>query len=64
MTVRILRPFAGYKAGQVFDWGDGAARIYIARGLAEEVSDRRVETATFEKRTEKAVLPPVKRGGK
>ena len=64
MRVRIVRPFAGYKEGQEFEWGDGAARIYVARGLVEEVVDRRTETATVEKRMERAALPPVRRSGK
>lgn len=64
MRIRIVKPFAGYKEGQEFEWGDGAARIYVARGLVEEVSERRVETATVEKRMERAALPPVRRSGK
>jgi hypothetical protein len=64
MKIRIVKPFAGYKAGQEFEWGDGAARIYVARGLVEEVFERAVETATVEKRAERAALPPVRRSGK
>lgn len=61
MKIRVLKPFAGYRAGQEFDWGDGAARIYIARGLVEEVDSRAVETATVERRSEQAVMPAVRR---
>ena len=64
MRIRIVKPFAGYKEGQEFEWGDGMARIYVARGLVAEASERRVETATVEKRTERAALPPVRRSGK
>lgn len=61
MRVRIVKPFAGYKEGQEFEWGDGAARIYVARGLVEEVVDRQTETATVERRSEQAVMPPTRR---
>lgn len=61
MRVRIVKPFAGYKEGQEFEWGDGAARIYVARGLVEEVFDRQTETATVERRSEQAVMPPTRR---
>lgn len=61
MKIRVLKPFAGYRVGQEFDWGDGAARIYVARGLVEPVDDRGVETATVERRSEQAVMPPVRR---
>jgi hypothetical protein len=61
MKIRIVKPFSGYRAGQEFDWGDGAARIYIARGLAEEVVERRLETATVENRSEQATMPQPRR---
>lgn len=54
MKVRILKSFSGYRVGQVFDWGDGMARIYIARGMAEPVVE--VERATVEPRAERAVV--------
>jgi hypothetical protein len=54
MKIRIVKPFAGYRAGQEFDWGDGAARIYIARGLAEQLEDREVEVAAVDDRVERA----------
>ena len=57
MKIRILKPFAGYRAGQEFNWGDGAARIYVARGLAEEIGERRLEAATVEERSERATMP-------
>ncbi len=53
MKIRITKSFGGYRIGQVFDWGDGMARIYIARGMAE----RAVEAAAVEERTEKATMP-------
>lgn len=64
MRIRIVKPFAGYKAGQEFEWGDGAARIYLARGLVEEVFDRQTETATVERRSEQAVMPTARRKAK
>jgi hypothetical protein len=63
MMIRIVKPFAGYRAGQVFNWGDGAARIYVSRGLAEPVADAvgSIETATVERRSEQAVAPAARR---
>lgn len=61
MRIRIVKPFAGYRVGQEFDWGDGAARIYVARGLVEEVFERRLETATVENRSEQAAMPQPRR---
>jgi hypothetical protein len=52
MKIRITKSFGGYRIGQVFDWGDGMARIYIARGMAELA----VEAAAVEERTEKAAV--------
>ena len=57
MKIRILKPFAGYRVGQEFDWGDGAARIYIARGLAEQIDEQRLEAAAVEERSERATMP-------
>jgi hypothetical protein len=62
MKIRILKSFSGYRAGQEFDWGDGMARIYIARGMAERVEERVVETAAVEERAEQATIQqPAKR---
>lgn len=62
VKIRLLQTFGGYKAGQVFDWSDGMARIYVARGLAVPVEERAVETATLERREERAVVQqPVRR---
>lgn len=55
VKVRVVRSFGGYKAGQEFDWGDGIARIYIARGLAAPIEER-VEAAVVEQRAERAVI--------
>jgi hypothetical protein len=41
MKIRIVKAFQAYKRGQEFDWPDGVARIFAARGFVEEV-----ETAT------------------
>lgn len=61
MKVRVLKTFRGYKKGQVFDnWADGMARIFIARGMVEELPNERavehVETAAVEERSEQAVI--------
>ena len=39
MKIRVLKGFNGYRVGQVFNWGDGMARVFIARGLVEAVED-------------------------
>lgn len=57
MKIRIAKAFGGYKVGQTFDWGDGIARIFTARGLVIPVDDERaVETAAVEERAERAVV--------
>lgn len=57
MKIRVLKSFNGYKAGQTFDWGDGIARIFVARGMVAPVTEERaVETATVEERTERAAI--------
>jgi hypothetical protein len=40
MKVRVKKSFAGYRVGQVFDWGDGMARIYLGRGMVEQVVEQ------------------------
>lgn len=66
VKIRIVKAFNGYRVGQVFDWGDGMARVFIARGLIEEVKpDLSVERAVVDKQVERAVVKPqVKRRGK
>ena len=56
MKIRVTKSFNGYRVGQVFDWGDGMARIFIARGMVEPVGEKATETATLEERTEKATV--------
>jgi len=56
MKIRVIKAFNGYRVGQVFDWGDGMARIFIARGMIESVDEKAAETATLEERTEKATV--------
>jgi len=56
MKIRILKSFNGYKTGQVFEWGDGMARVFIARGLASPV-EAPVEAATAEVAAERAEVP-------
>ena len=62
MRVRVLKKFDGYRPGQVFDWGDGMARIMVARGLVERLPD--VETAVVERQVERAVMPPARKAKK
>ena len=62
MRIRVLKSFSGYRVGQVFDWGDGMARIYIARGMAEAADQPAVERTVIDRDTEQAVIrPAVKR---
>lgn len=37
MRIRVKKNFGVYKEGQEFDWGDGMARLLLARGLIERV---------------------------
>lgn len=55
MKVRVTQNFGVYKAGQVFEWGDGFARLMIGRGVVQQVEDR-MEAATVETRTERAAI--------
>ena len=66
MKIRIAKAFNGYKVGQQFDWGDGMARVMIARGLVVPVEEgKQVERAVIERDVEKAVIQPqVRRKGK
>ena len=63
MRVRIAKAFSGYKVGQVFDWGDGMARVMVARGLVVPADEKPVERAVAPTEDiERAVVnPPVKR---
>lgn len=65
MKIRIAKAFNGYKVGQEFDWGDGMARVMIARGLVTQVDEQQaVERATVDKYVERAVAKPnVRRKG-
>ena len=44
LKVRILQAFQTFKIGQVFDWADGMANVFVARGLATPVEERSVES--------------------
>lgn len=55
MKIRVLQSFQGYKRGQQFDWPDGMARIFVARGMIEEVKESRAEAAIVEDDVERAV---------
>jgi hypothetical protein len=55
MKIRIAKAFRGYKVGQVFDWADGMCRIFIGRGMVEEVRDE-PEAAAVEERCERAFI--------
>lgn len=59
VRVKILKPFGGYKVGQEFEWGDGMARVLVARGLVREVRD--IEVAAVDKDAEKAIAPQGKK---
>lgn len=55
MKIRVIKAFSGYRIGQIFDWGDGMARIYLGRGMVEEVRET-VEAAAVEERCERAFV--------
>lgn len=59
MKVRIKKSFAGYRIGQEFEWGDGMARIYLGRGMVEEVTGSAAEPVTPRPNTEEP-KPPAK----
>ena len=58
MKIRVTKPFNGYRKGQEFDWPDGMARIFLGRGMVEEVREREVvvERADDEPPVEKAAV--------
>jgi len=61
MKIRIAKGFNGYRVGQVFDWGDGMARVMVARGKVVQ-ADQPVERAVVDNDVERAVIdPPVKK---
>jgi hypothetical protein len=66
MKIRIAKAFNGYKVGQQFDWGDGMARVMIARGLVVAVDEApAVERAVLDREVERSVVQQqVKRKGK
>ena len=57
MRVRIKKSFAGYRVGQEFDWGDGMARIYLGRGMVEEVVGSAAEPTTTRHDTSEPKAP-------
>lgn len=57
MKVRIKKAFAGYRVGQEFDWGDGMARIYLGRGMVEQVTGSAAEPVTARPATEEPKSP-------
>ena len=63
MKIRVTKAFNGYRIGQVFDWGDGMARVMIARGMVVPADEKPVERAVAsEDDLERAVIdPPLKR---
>jgi hypothetical protein len=63
VKIRIAKAFNGYKIGQVFDWGDGMARVMIARGMVVPAEEKPVERAVaHDTDIERAVIdPPLKR---
>jgi hypothetical protein len=61
VRIKIVKEFGGYRVGQQFDWGDGMARVLLARGLVQMVEDRDQETASLESRAERAIAPQGKK---
>ena len=56
MKIRVLKSFAGYRPGQEFEWGDGMARVLVARGMVQEIQEPAVEAAVIEHRAERAAV--------
>lgn len=63
MKIRVTKAFNGYRIGQVFDWGDGMARVMIARGMVEPAEEKAIERAVApDADVERAVVnQPVKK---
>ncbi len=63
MKIRVTKSFNGYRIGQVFDWGDGMARVMIARGMVEPAEEKAIERAVApDADLERAVIDqPLKR---
>lgn len=63
MKIRIAKAFNGYKVGQVFDWGDGMARVMVARGMVVPADEKPLERAVAPTEDiERAVVnPPIRR---
>jgi hypothetical protein len=63
VKIRVTKAFNGYRIGQVFDWGDGMARVMIARGMVELAEEKAIERAVApDTDLERAVVdPPLKR---
>lgn len=59
MKVRVLRGFAGYEPGQVFDdWPAGMCEIFIGKGLIERLDEpTELVTAEDDKDVERAEIP-------
>jgi len=43
MRVRIKTNFGPYKVGQIFDWAKGMARLFVRRGVVEEIIEQATE---------------------
>jgi hypothetical protein len=63
VKIRVTKAFNGYRIGQVFDWGDGMARVMIARGMVEPAEEKAIERAVApDADVERAVVnQPVKK---
>jgi hypothetical protein len=59
MTIRIVHAIGAYRRGEVLEAPEGQARLWIARGIAEEADTRPLlETATSEPEVERADATP------
>lgn len=61
MKIRIVKAFQAYKRGQEFDWPDGVARIFAARGFVEEVETAAVGEPDQVERASEDYKPKKKR---
>jgi hypothetical protein len=60
--LRFVRPWRGYKSGQVIDVPGGLAAELVARRLAVEDRQQLLETAAIEPVVETANATPKRRG--
>jgi hypothetical protein len=63
MKIRVLKSFGVYKSGQEFDWPAGMCRLFVARGMVEEIRESApvIEAAAVEPAVETATVKKKRR---